>query len=1035
MAVTLERRRLDAGPGDPALAARLRREIEGEVLFGGFDRGRYSTDASIYQIEPQGVVVPNTDADVQATLAIAREFGVGVVARGGGTSQAGQTVGSGLIIDYSKHLARVVELDAEGRTVWVEPGLVLDRLNRYLRSYGLFFPVDISTGSRATLGGMAANNACGARSIRYGIMVDNLLEIEALLADGETIRFAHVPGNLEPVGMSARYVELIQIVRALAEREADAIATGFPKVQRRVGGYNLDRVHAGGHSMAELLVGSEGTLALFRRLKLRLQALPEHRVLGVCHFPTFDQAMASTKAIVELAPSAVELVDRTILELGRQIPAYRVLIERFVRGAPDALLLVEFAGDDQDAQRARLQRLGELMADLGFADAVVEAIDPAAQAGIWDVRKAGLNIVMSMKGAGKPVSFIEDCAVPLEHLADYTRRLTEIFAKHGTTGTWYAHASVGCLHVRPILNLKQEKDAAAMRAIAEEAFAMVRAYKGSHSGEHGDGLVRSAWHSAMFGERLVHAFEEVKAAFDPDGMLNPGKIVGAPRMDDRRLFRYPPGYREVPLDTALDWSAWGGFLGAAEMCNNNGACRKSEPGVMCPSYRVTHDEQHVTRGRANTLRLALSGQLGPDALVSEAMADTLDLCVACKACRRECPTGVDMARMKIEVMHQVRRARRLSLRDRLIAYLPRYAPHASRARWLLHLRDQLPGGAAVAERALGFSAKRPLPRWHAKPFRPVPNGRSPEGDGRDVVLFADTFTSWFEPDNARAAVAVLEAAGYRVHAAMRPDGRPLCCGRTFLSAGLVAEARREAQATLAVLRRFVEAGVPAVGLEPSCLLTMRDEFTALLPGSAGDALAERALLLEEFLWREHAGGRLRLPMRSNGPRRALVHGHCHQKAFGAMAAVTGCLGLVPDLTVEAIESSCCGMAGAFGYEAEHHAISLRMAELSLLPAVRGADPDTLIVADGTSCRQQIRDGSGRDAVHVARVLADALNGPAPSPKALTQGFTSPDGARSNRTPASTNRDGNPDPGCARRASVRPASSFAPAAPSRSTCAL
>jgi FAD/FMN-containing dehydrogenase len=659
MAVILERRRLDADSGNPALAARLRREVEGEVLFGAFDRGRYSTDASIYQIEPQGVVVPRTDADVQAALAIAREFGVPVVARGGGTSQSGQTIGAGLIIDYSKHLDRVIELDPEARTVWVEPGLVLDRLNRHLKPHGLFFPVDISTGSRATLGGMAANNACGARSIRYGITVDNLLEIEALLADGEAVRFAHAPGNLEPAPTSTRYVELIQIVRALAEREADAIAGGFPRVQRRVGGYNLDRVRAGGHNMAELLVGSEGTLALFRRLKLKLQPLPRHRVLGVCHFSTFYEAMTSTKAIVELGPSAVELVDRSILELGRQIPAYRPVIDRFVRGAPDALLLVEFAGDDQDRQRAQLRRLGELMADLGFADAVVEAVDPAAQAGIWDVRKAGLNIVMSMKGAGKPVSFIEDCAVPLEHLADYTRRLTEIFTRHRTTATWYAHASVGCLHVRPILNLKEEKDVAAMRAIAEEAFAMVRAYKGAHSGEHGDGLVRSEWHEAMFGERLVHAFEEVKAAFDPEGILNPGKIVGAPRMDDRTLFRYPPGYRAVPLDTALDWSAWGGFLGAAEMCNNNGACRKTEPGVMCPSYRVTRDEQHVTRGRANTLRLALSGQLGPDALISGAMAETLDLCVACKACRHECPTGVDMARMKIEVMHQVRRARRL----------------------------------------------------------------------------------------------------------------------------------------------------------------------------------------------------------------------------------------------------------------------------------------------------------------------------------------------------------------------------------------
>ena len=979
MTLLLKRSRLDTDRCDPALAERLTREIAGEVLLDRFDRGRYSSDASFYQVEPQAVVVPRTDVDVQAALALAREFGVPVTARGGGTSQAGQTVGDGLVIDYSKHLAEVVEFDAAARTVWVEPGVVLDRLNRYLKPHGLFFPVDISTGSRATLGGMAANNACGARSIRYGIMVDNLLAIDALLADGEQVRFGPVPGNLRSGDASARHLELVQTVRAIADREAPAIARSFPKVLRRVGGYNLDRVRPAGHNMAQLLVGSEGTLALFRRLMLKLQPLPRQRVLGVCHFPTFYQAMASTKAIVELGPSAVELVDRTILELGRQIPAYRPLIDRFVRGAPDALLLVEFAGDEAEQQHEQLQRLGELMADLGFPDAVVEAIEPAAQARIWDVRKAGLNIVMSMKGAGKPVSFIEDCAVPLEHLADYTARLTELFARHGTSGTWYAHASVGCLHVRPILNLKQEQDVKAMRAIAEEAFAMVRAYKGAHSGEHGDGLVRSEFHEAMFGRRLVRAFEEIKGAFDPQGVLNPGKIVGASRMDDRTLFRYPPGYRAAPIDAALDWSAWGGFLGAAEMCNNNGACRKDEPGVMCPSYRATGDEQHVTRGRANTLRLALSGQLGSDALTSEAMAATLDLCVSCKACRRECPTGVDMARMKIEVMHQMRKVRGLPLRDRVIAYLPRYAPQVSRVRWLLHLRDRLPGAATVAERALGFSARRSLPRWHAAPYRPRPNGQPLLGDGRDVVLFADTFTTWFEPDNARAAAAVLEAAGYRVHAPQPPDRRPLCCGRTFLAAGLVDEARNEARATLAALSSFVENGVPVVGLEPSCLLTMRDEFTALLPAGLTAALAERALLLEEFLWREHGAERLHLPLRANGKRRALVHGHCHQKAFGVMEAVTGCLGLVPDLDVQVIESSCCGMAGAFGYEAEHHAISLRMAELALLPAVRAADLDTLIIADGTSCRHQIHDGTGRQAVHAACVLADALATGTPAP--------------------------------------------------------
>jgi Fe-S oxidoreductase len=589
---------------------------------------------------------------------------------------------------------------------------------------------------------------------------------------------------------------------------------------------------------------------------------------------------------------------------------------------------------------------------------VVEVTEPQLQKDIWEVRKAGLNIMMSMKGDGKPVSFIEDCAVPLEHLAEYTDRLTRVFEKHGTRGTWYAHASVGTLHVRPILDMRAG-DATKMRAIAEEACAMVKQYKGAYSGEHGDGLVRSEWIAPFFGPRLTACLAEIKSWLDPKGLMNPGKIVNPTKMDDARLFRFPPGYAPKAPSPVLDWSAWGGYDKAVEMCNNNGHCRKFDAGTMCPSYRVTRDEVHLTRGRANTLRLALSGQLGANGEAEVKQA--LDLCVSCKGCKRECPTGVDMARMKIEFLAHYKARHGLTLRDRAVAWLPRYAHWAARLAPVANLVSRW------SRSALGFSTQRELPAWRADYF--VDRAWSKRG-GREVVLLVDTFNRYFEPENARAAVRVLEAAGYRVHVAQPQIGeRPLCCGRTFLSAGLVQEAKREAQRVIDALKPWVANGVPILGLEPSCLYTLRDEYTVMLPETG--ALAANAFLFEEFLAREAEGGRLQLKLKPL-EQEALLHGHCHQKAFGAMGAVERVLSLVPGLKVSSVESSCCGMAGSFGYEAEHYEISMKMAELSLLPAVRRAGAETLVVADGTSCRHQIADGTERRALHVARVLERAL---------------------------------------------------------------
>jgi Fe-S oxidoreductase len=591
---------------------------------------------------------------------------------------------------------------------------------------------------------------------------------------------------------------------------------------------------------------------------------------------------------------------------------------------------------------------------------VVEAEDPAFQAEIWGVRTQGLNIMMSMKTEGKPVSFVEDCAVELKDLGAFTDRLTQVFRKHGTDGTWYAHASVGLLHVRPVLNLKEEVGVTALRAIAEEAFDIVAEYKGSHSGEHGDGLVRSEFHEKMFGPRLVRAFEAVKDRFDPEARLNPGKIVRPPKMDDRALFRWPPGYAAEDRETAFRWDGWpGGLIGAVEMCNNNGACRKLAGGAMCPSYRATRNERDLVRGRANTLRLALTGQLGPGALASDEMAETMKLCVGCKACQRECPMSVDMAKMKIEVQAARIAEKGLSLRDRLVAHLPRYAPFAARARGLMNLRNRIPALARLSERVAGLAADRPLPEWRA-PFAFPEDDPEPE-----VLLFADTFNAHFEPEHLEDAVAVLRAAGLRVGFARAPKGRNLCCGRTYLSVGLVAEAKAEMERTAAVLRPVIERGGAVVGLEPSCLLTFRDEAPRLLDDWT-EAMGARVMLLEEYL----APMADRLPL-GRLEARAKLHGHCHQKAANVMGPVERLLRAVPGLEVSVIESSCCGMAGAFGYQAETAKVSREMAELSLLPAVR-EDPDALIVADGTSCRHQIADGAGRRALHVASVLRRAI---------------------------------------------------------------
>ncbi len=1010
------------------LAARLTSETQGEVLFSAADRGRYATDASIYQSMPTGVFVPRSSADVALALEICRDLGVPIVARGGGTSQCGQTVGAGLVIDHSKYVRNILAVDAAERTAVVEPGLVLDHLNANLKKHGLWYPVDVSTSGQATLGGMAGNNSCGSRSIAYGNMVHNVKGAQAWTSDGTLLTLGDYASS------TGKSRELGDYVRALAEQLAPDISARWPKVLRRVAGYNLDifdnqserpYTQDGSVNLAHLLVGSEGTLALTKNLTLQLSELPRAKVLGVVNFPTFYAAMDAAQHIVKLGGglSAVELVDRTMIELSLQNPAFAPTVRTALLGQPDAILLVEFSGASKADLLPKIRQLVELMGDLGLPGSVVEMIDDAPQKNLWEVRKAGLNIMMSLKGDGKPVSFIEDCAVPLEHLAEYTDALTEVFKRHGSKGTWYAHASVGTLHVRPILDMRRD-GAGKMRAIAEEASALVQKFKGAYSGEHGDGLCRGEWISWQFGPQITQAFASIKETMDPLNLLCPQRMINPPKMDDTRLMRFPPSYKVIPIKTALDWRAWDvqsnpvteitsapgtggdpaqGLAKAVEMCNNNGHCRQFDAGTMCPSYRVTRDEKHLTRGRANTLRLALSGQLQgaqpcdnpEDAFTSQAVHDALDLCVGCKGCKRDCPTGVDMAKMKVEFLHHYKARHGYTLKDKLIASLPDYAHWASRLAPLLNLRDKLPGLATLSEKIMGFSARRTLPQWQRNTFWQQLAVASAQADddnapahalktatfeevltaSKPVVLFVDTFNGTFESGNALAALQVLQAADYTVHVATKakPDGKHLCCGRTYLANGMIDEAKAKAREVLASLLPFAEKGIAIVGLEPSCLLTLRDEMLVMGLGPAAQTISDQALLFEEFLAREVAAGKLdSLKAKLKATDQAiLLHGHCHQKAFGAVSPIIDVLKLIPGAQPELIESSCCGMAGSFGYEASHYEVSMQMAELSLLPAVR-KQPDAIVVADGTSCRHQIRDGAQREAIHVAELLARQL---------------------------------------------------------------
>jgi FAD/FMN-containing dehydrogenase/Fe-S oxidoreductase len=967
----------------PRLERELRAAIEGEVRFDAVSRALYATDASVYQIAPIGVVVPRTREDVTRAVRICHALRCPITMRGGGTSQAGQAIGDGLQIDTSKHLNRLLEVNADERWAVVEPGIVLDELNAALAPHGLRFAPDISTASRATVGGMMANNSSGARSILYGKTIDHVLEQHVVLSDGSLAHLRPLGADELEAACAGSTLEAAcyREVRRLARAHAGEIDRRYPKILRRVGGYNLDAFTdpQKPFDLTRLVVGSEGTLAVVLDAKIRLVPLPRAKAVLAIQFATLLEALEATPFILGHQPSAVEVMDRFILDNTKENPALDRVRRSFIEGDPGALLCVEFYADREADLPPRLEALERALGDRRLGDRYTRALDRALQARIWGLREAALGLSMAMRGDAKSLSFVEDTAVAPERLRDYIERFLALVARHGTTAGVYAHASVGCLHVRPVVNLKTEAGVRTFEALAGDVADLVLEFGGALSGEHGDGLVRSPFMRKMFGPTLYEAFRDLKRTFDPLGILNPGKIVDAPPLTAN--LRYGAGYVTPNPPTRFDYGEFGGLGGAVDMCSGLGACRKTLDGTMCPSYMATRDERDSTRGRANVLRLAMAGRLGEAGLGDAGVRAVLDLCLECRACKAECPVGVDMARFKSEFLADHAARHGVPLRARLLGHLHEVSAVASRVAPLANALVRSGAGRRLNEWMFGIDRRRTLPRWTretlTRRFRSRPGGPG-SGDGAagrpTVFVFRDTFTEFYSPEIGLAGADVLEALGVPVDLA--PNA---CCGRPLVSQGLLDQARSLAAANTRRLVALADAGARLVFFEPSCLSAVKEDAPDLLRGDEqrqARRVARASALFEEIAedaWRDRA---LDLAPR-RGPSRILLHGHCHQKAMGLLAPARALLSRVPGATVVDLDAGCCGMAGSFGYAREHYAVSVSIAERRLLPAARTLDATAVLVASGVSCRHQVEDLAGRRALHPAELLRSLLGAAAP----------------------------------------------------------
>ena len=958
-----------ANDDNRALIEELRRNVDGEVRADRMTRLLYSTDASIYQVEPIAVVMPKTADDVVAVVTTAYQNNVPVLPRGGGTSLAGQTVNRAIVIDFSKYMHKVLEVNAEEHWVRAQPGIILDELNACIRDTGLLFAPDPSTSNRGNVGGALGNNSCGAHSIVWGKTVDNTRELSVVLANGETASFGLSEGGALDAKRHLPGLEgdIYRSLDAIGRSNRSEVIERYPTIQRRVSGYNLDElVDANSLDLARFVVGSEGTLATVTECVLKLVPAPAFTGLAVVHFGELIESMEATVTALELNPAAVEHIGSMILRQAQANLEYSRMTG-FIDGHPNSLLVVEFTGDSESEVMSKIDACADLMAKRKQGYSVRRLTSPSEQAMVWNVRKAGLGLMMNAPGDAKPLPFVEDTAVSPEMLPRFVQRFEEIVEAHGTSAGYYGHASVGCLHIRPLVDLKRRDEVEKMASMADAVSDLVLEFGGSMSGEHGDGRARSVWNEKMFGPKIYEAFRQVKLAFDPAGIMNPGNIVDAPPMTEN--LKIGPTHRAIQFQTGFQFAREGSFAHAVEMCNGQGACRKLT-GTMCPSYMVTRDEEHSTRGRANALRSAMSGALPVESMSGQRLREVLDLCLECKGCKAECPSNVDMAKLKYEFSYRYHQVHGYPLRNRLTANVSAFGQigsfFAPVSNWAM--RSSIFKDAA--KNLAGIDRRRSLPPFASQTFsqwfRARGGSRIRGPAAKRVVLFPDTFTEYNEPNLGRAAVKVLEHMGYEVIAL-----RPACCGRPMLSKGMLGAAKRNAAKNVAAVLPFVEQGAKIVGLEPSCILSFRDDYVDLLGGADAETVSENTMLIEEFMLHAQANDGASIDY-SNAPGRVLLHGHCHQKALVGTAPAMQTLSQLPGCDISEIRSGCCGMAGSFGLESEHYDISMKIGEQSLFPAIRKQEGEFIVVTEGASCRHQIGDGTGVKARHLIEVLAESI---------------------------------------------------------------